>query len=191
MFTTILIYTLLGINILVSLLLVLLILMQRPKSEGLGTAFGSGVTESIFGAQTSDILTKATLTLGAIFIVATLSLAILYSHRKTSSIYEELFQSAPPIQQQTGAALTTPGSSTPVAPSSAPALPQTGTESPSSSASSPENNSSTSTQQSQPAESTSSTSASPSASSNQTNPTNSTPAQPTQPTNSRSSSRNR
>ena len=99
MIINILIYVLLGINILVSLLLVLLILMQRPKSEGLGTAFGSGVTESLFGAQTSDVLTKTTLTLGAIFIVTILALAVLYSHRKTSSIDDQLFQNVPPIHQ--------------------------------------------------------------------------------------------
>ena len=46
--------------VLVCLLMMLVILMQRPKSEGLGAAFGSGVTENIFGAQTTNVLVKFT-----------------------------------------------------------------------------------------------------------------------------------
>ena len=33
--------------------MMLVILMQRPKSEGLGAAFGGAVTENLFGAQTT------------------------------------------------------------------------------------------------------------------------------------------
>lgn len=86
------IYILLGVNILVCILLTLLILMQKPRSEGLGAAFGGGFTESIFGAQTSDVLTKGTIWLGSIFMVLTLVLALLYSHRQTAGpkLQEEL-----------------------------------------------------------------------------------------------------
>ena len=42
-----LINLLLVVYVLVALLMVLVILMQRPKSEGLGAAFGGGVTEKI------------------------------------------------------------------------------------------------------------------------------------------------
>ena len=48
------------IFVLVALLMIFVILMQRPKSEGLGAAFGGGVTENIFGAQTTNVLTKIT-----------------------------------------------------------------------------------------------------------------------------------
>src|SRR5947207_11441543 len=53
-----LITVLLVLFVLVSGLMVLVILMQRPKSEGLGAAFGGGVTENIFGAQTTNVLVK-------------------------------------------------------------------------------------------------------------------------------------
>ena len=43
---------------LVAVLMVFIILMQRPKSEGLGAAFGGGVTDNIFGAQTTNVLVK-------------------------------------------------------------------------------------------------------------------------------------
>src|SRR5260370_40863269 len=53
-----LINLLLAVYVLVPLLMVLVILMQRPKSEGLGAAFAAGVTENIFGAQTTHLLVK-------------------------------------------------------------------------------------------------------------------------------------
>ena len=56
--------------VLVAVLMVLVILMQRPKSEGLGAAFGAGVTENIFGAQTTNVLVKFTTWLAGIFFAA-------------------------------------------------------------------------------------------------------------------------
>jgi len=86
------IYILLGINLLVCILLTLLVLMQKPRSEGLGAAFGGNFTDSIFGAQTSDVLTKGTIWLGGIFMILTLVLGLLYSHRQAGStkLQEEL-----------------------------------------------------------------------------------------------------
>lgn len=75
------IYILLFFYILCAVLLVFIILMQRPRSEGLGTSFGGGVTQSLFGAGTSDVLTKITVVLGCAFFMLTLALAILYAHR--------------------------------------------------------------------------------------------------------------
>lgn len=70
---------------LVAVLMVLVILMQRPKSEGLGAAFGAGVTENIFGAQTTNVLVKFTTWLAAIFFVLTFALSVLYAHQSTAS----------------------------------------------------------------------------------------------------------
>jgi len=72
---------LLTINVGVSLLIILLVLMQRPKSEGLGAAFGGGMTENLFGAQTSNVLANATRWLGGIFFGLTLLLSILYARQ--------------------------------------------------------------------------------------------------------------
>jgi preprotein translocase subunit SecG len=77
MWLNIFIPILLTILVLVCVLLTLVVLMQRPKNEGLGAAFGSGVTENIFGAQTATVLTKATVYLGCIFFAVTLLLTIL------------------------------------------------------------------------------------------------------------------
>jgi preprotein translocase subunit SecG len=77
--------------------MILVILMQRPKSEGLGAAFGGGVTENIFGAQTTNVLTKFTGWLAGIFFVLTFVLSILYAHRggASSELKRELMKDAP------------------------------------------------------------------------------------------------
>jgi preprotein translocase subunit SecG len=93
----ILINIFLAIYVLVALLMLLVILMQRPKSEGLGAAFGGGVTENIFGAQTTNVLTKATAWLAGLFFLLTFALSILYAHRSmaSSNLRRELEKSQP------------------------------------------------------------------------------------------------
>jgi len=86
----------LAMFVLVALLMVLVILMQRPKSEGLGAAFGGAVTENIFGAQTTNVLVKFTGWLAGIFFAVTFALSILYAHRNTageSALRRELMKS--------------------------------------------------------------------------------------------------
>ena len=81
------IMSLTAILAIICLLMVLIILMQRPKQEGLGAAFGGGVTDQMFGAQTSNVLQKVTVTFAIIFFVITLILAVLVGkeqeHNKT------------------------------------------------------------------------------------------------------------
>src|SRR5436309_13976204 len=78
---SILISLLLAVWVLVALLMVLVILMQRPKSEGLGAAFGGAVTENIFGAQTTNVLVKLTAWLAGNLIGVTFVLSILYARK--------------------------------------------------------------------------------------------------------------
>jgi len=114
----ILINFLLAIYVLVALLMLLVILMQRPKSEGLGAAFGSGVTENIFGAQTTNVLVKFTAWLAGIFFALTFVLSVLYSHKtsRDTGLRREL------LRQQTAGQ---PSPSAPVNPN-APAVPAPG-----------------------------------------------------------------
>src|ERR1041384_5516760 len=111
----ILINFLLAIYVLVALFMMLVILMQRPKSEGLGAAFGGGVTENIFGAQTTNVLVKFTTWLAGIFFVLTFALSILNAHKSTagSAFRRELMknQAAPPTSPAPGAANSSPVSS--------------------------------------------------------------------------------
>jgi preprotein translocase subunit SecG len=105
---TILINLCLALFVFVALLMVLLILMQRPKSEGLGAAFGGGVTENIFGAQTTNVLTKMTAWLAGIFFLLTFALSVLYAHKSMgdSALHRELMKAQ-------GATQSSPSPATP------------------------------------------------------------------------------
>src|SRR5205823_560492 len=81
---SILINLLLVVHVIVSLLIVFVVLMQRPKSEGLGAAFGGGMTENLFGAQTTNVLQNFTRWLGGIFFALTLFLSVLYARQSVN-----------------------------------------------------------------------------------------------------------
>ena len=95
---SILINVLIAFHVLICLLMVVVVLMQRPKNEGLGAAFGGGMTENIFGAQTTHVLQKFTVWLGIVFFALTLLLAILYAKRGTgeTAIQKELLNQPVP-----------------------------------------------------------------------------------------------
>jgi preprotein translocase subunit SecG len=104
--------------VLVALVVVLVILMQRPKSEGLGAAFGGGVTENIFGAQTTNVLVKFTTWLAGVFFALTFGLSVLYAHRGAGG--DSAFRRE--LMKQQAAPATSPGPATPQAsPASSPA----------------------------------------------------------------------
>jgi preprotein translocase subunit SecG len=96
---TLLINILLGIYVFDAVLMMLVILMQRPKSEGLGAAFGGGVTENLFGAQTTNVLTKVTGWLAAIFFLLTFILSILYARKAntTSNLSRRIEAESTPV----------------------------------------------------------------------------------------------
>lgn len=70
---------LIGLHLIVCVLIILVVLMQRPRSEGLGAAFGGGMTENLFGAQTTHVLAKLTTWLATAFFALTLLLSIITS----------------------------------------------------------------------------------------------------------------
>jgi preprotein translocase subunit SecG len=107
--------------VLVAALMVLVILMQRPKSEGLGAAFGGGVTENIFGAQTTNVLVKFTTWLAGIFFALTFALSVLYAHHSvaSSAFRRELMKNQP--APQTSPAPAGPQSSAGSSPGTTPA----------------------------------------------------------------------
>jgi preprotein translocase subunit SecG len=128
MWLSILIPVLLVILAIVCFLLVFVVLMQRPKNEGLGAAFGSGVTENIFGAQTTTVLTKATLYLGGAFFILTLILTTLTARQsmsgRTGLLEAEARKAVPvasPSPPATAAASETPAASPEISATAAPA----------------------------------------------------------------------
>jgi preprotein translocase subunit SecG len=93
------IHILVGLLVLICLLMVLTILMQRPKSEGLGAAFGGGLTDNLFGAQTTTVLTKFTVWLGGMFFLLTLLISFLQvkSFSGQTSIQKQLLKTPVPV----------------------------------------------------------------------------------------------
>ena len=72
--------------ILISISLILIILLQQGKGSDIGSAFGAGSSNTMFGSSSSsNPLTKVTAFLAAIFLI--LSLSITYISR--SSMIEE------------------------------------------------------------------------------------------------------
>jgi preprotein translocase subunit SecG len=104
---------LLVIEVLVSFLMILVVLMQRPKSEGLGAAFGGGMTENLFGAQTTNVLQKFTRNLGIAFFLIALVLSILYSrgmsHSASSLMHQQLSNAPAPKPLPEGSVVVPPG----------------------------------------------------------------------------------
>lgn len=60
-----------GLFVLVSVILVLMVLIQKPQGGGLGGAFGasSGSGQTAFGAKTGDVLTITTVSIFALWLV--------------------------------------------------------------------------------------------------------------------------
>jgi len=94
------------LHVLVCLLMVFVVLMQRPRSEGLGAAFGGGVTENIFGAQTTNVLAKFTTWLALAFFAITLLLSIITAKSSSgnTAIQKELLSAPVPVASPQAAA---------------------------------------------------------------------------------------
>ena len=96
---------LLVIHVLVCLLIILFTLMQRPKNEGLGAAFGGGMTDNLFGAQTTNVLQSITRWLACAFFGLTLLLSFLYVRhtRSGTAIQKELELNSKAVQPEPAA----------------------------------------------------------------------------------------
>ena len=79
------IYIVFALLLIVCSLLLLVVLMQRPKQEGLGAAFGAQMTDQAFGAQTTDVLKKGTILFGSLFMGLCFILAVLMNARFQAS----------------------------------------------------------------------------------------------------------
>ena len=74
---------LLVIQVLLSISLIVLILLQHGKGADAGAAFGSGASATIFGARGSgNFLSRSTTVLAILFFIVCLSLAYISSNRE-------------------------------------------------------------------------------------------------------------
>jgi len=83
-----------------SLALIGLILLQKAKDGGLGLAFGAGGNDSLFGARAGNVLTKATVGIGIVFLVNTLILGMLFAGSASESLVDKELSAQPiPMEQ--------------------------------------------------------------------------------------------
>jgi len=61
-----------------SVVLILIILIQKGKGGGLGAAFGGGLASGILGSKTGDFLTWVTIGLVSVFLILAVALAKFY-----------------------------------------------------------------------------------------------------------------
>ncbi len=74
-----LLYILLSIALVIdSILLIIIILMQKTKGAEIGAVFGSGAAAAVLGAGAANIITKITYWLGGIFLALVFTLTILH-----------------------------------------------------------------------------------------------------------------
>ncbi|BBG66868.1 preprotein translocase subunit SecG [Hydrogenimonas sp.] len=100
-------------QIVLTVILTVLVLLQKSSSIGLGAYSGSN--ESVFGAKgPAGFLVKATFTVGLVFVLNTIVLGYLYNKTHNESVVDT-------IKTQSGAVPSAPA--LPTAPS-APAAPQ-------------------------------------------------------------------
>lgn len=74
-----------------------LILLQKSKSEGLGMAFGGGGNDSLFGARAGNVLTKATIGIGILFLANTMVLGILFTGSASESLMDQVAPVTAPV----------------------------------------------------------------------------------------------
>lgn len=93
----VLIVLLTAVHVMVALFLIILVLMQKSQDQGVGAAFGGGMTESVFGAGTTTALVRMTIWCACIMLGTTLLLAVLHSRRSSGgeSLVEKALKNAP------------------------------------------------------------------------------------------------
>ena len=89
------------VHLVACLVLIAVILLQAGRGGGFADAFGGGAAQSIFGTRATAVLTRATTAFAAIFMLTSLSLAIL-SVQKGRSLMERV-----PISKQPAPAAPT------------------------------------------------------------------------------------
>jgi preprotein translocase subunit SecG len=76
--------------ILISLFLILVVLAQKAKSDGgVGAALGGGMTESAFGADTSNVLSNLTIKAAIAFFVLSFGLYLGHIYQRTHRLANE------------------------------------------------------------------------------------------------------
>jgi preprotein translocase subunit SecG len=115
---------------LVCILVVLVILMQRPSANaGMGSALGGGAAETVFGGESANVLSKMTTTLTVILFVLSFGLYLGFVAREKPVTKALDAKATTPVAAPAVPAATAPAApkapvATPTAPAPAAAKPQ-------------------------------------------------------------------
>ena len=89
------------VHVAVCIALIMIVLLQTGKGADMGAAFGGGSSQTLFGSTgASTFLSKATTVAAIVFMLTSLVLAYMSSHRMADSIMP---QSPAPVEQTTPA----------------------------------------------------------------------------------------
>ena len=77
---------LLIIHVIVCLVLILVVLLQAGRGGGFSDMLGGGQPQSLFGTQTNAFMLRATEVCAVVFIITSLSLALMSTHRGKSLV---------------------------------------------------------------------------------------------------------
>ena len=95
------------IHILVCIALIMIVLLQTGKGADMGAAFGGGSSQTLFGSTgASTFLSKATTGAAILFMVTSLTLAYLSSHRTGDQ--SVVTDTPAPVQTQAAPGSTAP-----------------------------------------------------------------------------------
>lgn len=124
-------YSVLAFFILISVVMILLVLIQRGRGGGLVSAFSGAGSQTAFGAKTGDVLTWTTAVIFGLFVACAISLNLMANSISASRKPILAPVTATPLPTVTAppdTAPTEPAPSLPVAPNDAaitPAAPAT------------------------------------------------------------------
>ena len=103
------------LHVFVCLALIMIVLLQTGKGADMGAAFGGGASQTLFGSTgASTFLSKATTAAAVVFMLTSLALAYVSSHRDSGSVVSGI---EAPVEQTAPA----PETSTPATPEATPA----------------------------------------------------------------------
>lgn len=79
------------LHVICTLFLILVILLQTGKGAAMGSGFGAGSSQTMFGSSgAGNFLTKMTTGIATLFMLTSLTLAIMSSKEKSRSIMPEV-----------------------------------------------------------------------------------------------------
>jgi preprotein translocase subunit SecG len=82
-------YLVLAIHIIVCFFIVIVVLLQSGQSGDVAAAFGGMGSQTAFGPRSSaNVLTKATTWSAVIFMITSIVLSVMMSHRRSGSVLE-------------------------------------------------------------------------------------------------------